>query len=312
MASRRGETRRLEEPWRFRDGPAPWPTGTSRRRSPSRPSSRPTPSMSSVACTATPPPSRPCWSGTGPRAQRPGHSRLQRRRPLAGRRPRRLPGDQRNGPGPPCHQGQRRGRTRRYGGHRLRLRLPRLHQRRRRRALQPDHDPAARHRGPVPRAGRPPGRAAPLPHRQRRWPTDRDPPRRPRVPGRLAAGPRGDGTCPASPGPPLVSSPACRPTHNHPPTASMAPRWTAYAVTPCRWRSTSPGGEPALRRNGQKAVPPTTTTSSASRAAPSCGSTKPSAARSRRPPARELPLERECVRPAPAVAQAESARSFPN
>ena len=122
----------------------------------------------------------------------------------------------------------------------------------------------------------------------------------------------GSAGCPASPGPPLVSSPACRPTHNHPPTASMAPRWTAYAVTPCRWRSTSPGGEPALRRNGQKAVPPTTATSSASRAAPSCGSTKPSAARSRRPPARELPLERECARPAPAVAQAESARSFPN
>jgi hypothetical protein len=33
-----------------------------------------------------------------------------------------------------------------------------------------------------------------------------------------------------------------------------------------------------LWRSGRKAVPPTTATSSASRAAPSCGSTKPSAA----------------------------------
>jgi hypothetical protein len=47
-----------------------------------------------------------------PRAQRPAHDRVQRRLPLAGRRPRRLPGDQRNGPGPPRDQGQRRGRTR--------------------------------------------------------------------------------------------------------------------------------------------------------------------------------------------------------
>ena len=37
-----------------------------------------------------------------------------------------------------------------HGGHRVRLRLSRLHQRRRRGALQPDHDPAARHRRPDP------------------------------------------------------------------------------------------------------------------------------------------------------------------
>jgi hypothetical protein len=41
--------------------------------------------------------------------------RVQRRLPLAGCRPRGLPGDQPDGPGPPRHQGQRRGRARRRG-----------------------------------------------------------------------------------------------------------------------------------------------------------------------------------------------------
>ena len=143
-------------------------------------------------------------------ARRPGHDRVQRRLPLAGRRPRGLPGDQRDGPGPPRHQGQRRGRARLRGRDagcgcaypdyvdddvvdRSNQIITRL------RATARRFPELVGRLGELPR----------LPHRQRGRATGRDRPRGSRVAGRLAAGPGGDGARrPGGPPPGRLAWPA--------------------------------------------------------------------------------------------------------